>query len=44
MGFIVVVEVELGGRCGVAEVESFEDVGAIVSRTKRLLPPTQPES
>ena len=35
--FIVGVETEFGVKFGVAEVESFENVGAIVRRTKALL-------
>jgi acyl carrier protein len=35
--FIVAVEVEFRVKFGVAEVESFENVGAIVRRTKALL-------
>jgi acyl carrier protein len=37
VNFIVAVEIELGISFGVAEVESFEDVGAIVRRTSALL-------
>jgi len=36
--FIVAVEIEFGVIFGVAEVESFADVGAIVRRTRALLP------
>ena len=36
VSFIVAVEMEHGVKFGVAEVESFENVGAIVSRTKEL--------
>jgi acyl carrier protein len=36
--FIVAAEMECGVKFGVAEVESFENVGAIVRRTKALLP------
>jgi acyl carrier protein len=39
INFIVAVEVECRVKFGVAEVESFENVGAIVRRTKALLPP-----
>ena len=39
VSFIVAVEMEFRVKFGVAEVESFEDVGAIVRRTKALLPP-----
>src|ERR1035437_957186 len=38
--FIVGVEMEFGVKFGVAEVESFASVGAIVRRTKALLPPS----
>jgi acyl carrier protein len=38
VNFIVAVELELGVKFGIAEVESFEDVGAIVRRTRALLP------
>jgi acyl carrier protein len=38
VSFIVAVEVEFGVKFGIAEVESFENVGAIVRRTKALLP------
>jgi acyl carrier protein len=31
--FIVAVEIEFGVKFGVAEIESFENVGAIVRRT-----------
>lgn len=37
ISFIVGVETEFGVKFGVAEVESFENVGAIVRRTKTLL-------
>jgi acyl carrier protein len=37
VNFIVGVEAELGIRFGVAEIESFENVGAIVRRAMRLL-------
>ena len=37
ISFIVGVETEFGVKFGVAEVESFENVGAIVRRTKALL-------
>ena len=37
VSFIVSVEIELGVHFGVAEVESFPNVGAIVRRTKVLL-------
>jgi acyl carrier protein len=35
--FIAAVEIELGVKFKIAEVESFENVGAIVTATKRLL-------
>lgn len=38
INFIVAVEQEFGVRFGVAEVESFENVGAIVRRTRALMP------
>jgi acyl carrier protein len=38
ISFIVGVEAELGVRFGIAEIESFENVGAIVRRVKALLP------
>lgn len=37
VGFIAAVEMELGVKFGVAEVESFENVGAIVRRAMALL-------
>jgi acyl carrier protein len=37
IGFMVGVETEFGVKFRVAEVESFENVGAIVRRTKELL-------
>jgi acyl carrier protein len=37
VSFIVAVEMEFRVKFSVAEVESFEDVGAIVRRTKALL-------
>ena len=37
ISFIVGVETEFGVKFGVAEIESFENVGAIVRRTKALL-------
>ena len=37
--FIVAVEMEFGVKFGVGEVESFENVGALVQRLKALLPP-----
>ena len=36
VSFIVAVEMEHGVKFGVAEVESFENVGAIVRRTRGL--------
>lgn len=38
VNFIVAVESEFGVRFRVAEVESFENVGAIVERISALLP------
>lgn len=37
INFIAVVEMELGIKFTVADVESFENVGAIVRRAKTLL-------
>jgi len=37
VNFIVSVETRFGVSFGVAEVESFEDVGAVVRRTQELL-------
>ena len=37
ISFIVGVETEFGVKFGVAEIESFENVGAIVRRAKSLL-------
>jgi acyl carrier protein len=37
VNFIAVAEMQLGVKFRVADVESFEDVGAIVIRTKQLL-------
>jgi acyl carrier protein len=37
VSFIVAVEMEFGVKFGVAEVESFENVGAIVHRVRALL-------
>ena len=37
VNFIVAVEMDLGVKFGVAEVESFENVGAIVRRTGAML-------
>ena len=37
VNFIVAVEIEFHVKFGVAEIESFENVGAIVQRTKELL-------
>jgi acyl carrier protein len=36
INFIAAIEMELGVRYGVADIESFEDVGAIVRRTQAL--------
>lgn len=36
VSFIVAVEMEFGVKFGVAEVESFENVGAIVNRLQTL--------
>jgi len=38
INFIAAVEMELGIRFGVADVESFENVGAIVKRAQALKP------
>jgi acyl carrier protein len=37
VNFIAAVEIELGVKFGVADVESFENVGAIVTQTEKLL-------
>ena len=37
VNFIVAVELEFRVRFGVAEIESFENVGAIVRRTQALV-------
>ena len=37
ISFIVAVETELGMKFGVAEVESFQNVGAIVQRIDAIL-------
>jgi acyl carrier protein len=37
VNFIVIAESELGVKFKVADVESFESVGAIVSQTQKLL-------
>jgi acyl carrier protein len=37
VNFIAAVEIELGLKFSVADVESFEDVGAIVSQTEKIL-------
>jgi len=37
VSFVVAVEMEFGVKFGVAEVESFENVGALVRRTEALL-------
>jgi acyl carrier protein len=36
ISFIAAIEMEFGVKFGVADVESFEDVGAIVRRLKTL--------
>ena len=37
INFIVAVEIEFGVKFKVADIESFENVGAIVAETKELL-------
>lgn len=37
INFIVAIEVKLGIKFKVADIESFENVGAIVAQTKALL-------
>jgi len=37
INFIAAVEIELGVKFGVADIESFEDVGAIVAKTSAKL-------
>jgi acyl carrier protein len=37
ISFMVGVETEFGVKFGVAEIESFENVGAIVRRTRALV-------
>jgi acyl carrier protein len=37
VSFIVAAEIEFGVKFGVAEVESFSDVGAVVRRIKALI-------
>ena len=37
VNFIAIAEMELGVKFGVADVESFENVGAIVAKTQQLL-------
>lgn len=37
INFIVAVESEFGVKFAVAEVESFQDVGAVVRRTRAML-------
>jgi acyl carrier protein len=37
INFIAAVEIELGVKFGVADIESFEDVGAIVAKTTAML-------
>ena len=39
VNFIVAAEMELGVKFGVAEVESFENVGAIARRAAQLVKP-----
>jgi len=39
VSFIVAVEMEFGMKFGVAEVESFQNVGAIVRRISAILAP-----
>jgi acyl carrier protein len=41
VSFIVAVEIEFGLKFGVADVESFQNVGAIVRRIGALLPTSQ---
>jgi acyl carrier protein len=36
ISFIAAIEVEFGVKFGIVDVESFEDVGAIVRRTQAL--------
>ena len=38
INFIAAIEMELGIRFGIADVESFENVGAIVRRAQNLKP------
>jgi acyl carrier protein len=38
INFIAAIEMELGVRFGVADVEAFENVGAIVRRAQTLKP------
>jgi len=38
VNFIVAIEIEFGVKFGVAEVESFPDVGAIVRRISAMSP------
>jgi acyl carrier protein len=38
ISFMVAVETRFGVKFGVAEIESFDNVGAIVRRTRALLP------
>jgi acyl carrier protein len=38
ISFIVAVEIEFGMKFGVAEVESFQNVGAIVRRISAISP------
>ena len=39
ISFMVAVETKFGVKFGVAEIESFENVGAIVRQTRALLGP-----
>jgi acyl carrier protein len=41
VSFIVAVEMKFGVKFGVAEVESFQDVGAIVRRISEIVPARQ---
>ena len=37
INFIVAVEIEFGVKFKVADIESFENIGAIIAETKKLL-------
>jgi acyl carrier protein len=37
INFMVAVEIEFGVKFKVADIESFENVGAIIAKTKALL-------